>query len=93
MIEIIEEYSPKSIITLHTPYKIVNYDGDGKELAEMISKIIDYPVEESIGYSTPGSFGTYAGVERNIPIITLEMDEEDSIEHLFYSIEKIFNKL
>lgn len=93
LIEIIEEYSPKSIITLHTPYKIVNYDGDGKELAEMISKIIDYPVEESIGYSTPGSFGTYAGVERNIPIITLEMDEEDSIEHLFYSIEKIFNKL
>lgn len=93
LIDIIEKYAPKQIITLHTPYKIVNYDGDAKELAKMISDIIKYPVEESIGYSTPGSFGTYAGIERNIPIITLEMDEEESIENLYLPIKEIFNKL
>ena len=59
----------------------------------MISQIINYPIEESIGYPTPGSFGTYAGVERNIPIITLEMDEEIPVENLYEPIEKIFNKL
>ena len=72
--EVIEEYKPRLILTLHTPYKIVNYDGPAKEISEKISEIIGYPVEESIGYPTPGSFGTYAGVERNIPTITLEMD-------------------
>ena len=92
VIDIIKEYQPKSIITLHTPYKIVNYDGPAKELAEKISDIIKYPVEASIGYPTPGSFGTYAGVERNIPVITLEMDEEISVEVLYKDIKEIFNR-
>ena len=32
-----------------------------------------YPVVESIGYPTPGSFGTFAGKIRQIPVITLEL--------------------
>lgn len=93
LIDVIEKYQPKSIITLHTPYKIVNYDGPAKELAEKISKIINYPIEESIGYPTPGSFGTYVGIERNIPTITLEMDEEETIENLYIPIKEIFDML
>lgn len=93
LIDVIEEYKPSVILTLHTPYKIVNYDGPAKEVSENISKIIDYPVEESIGYPTPGSFGTYAGVERNIPTITLEMDEEEKFEILYPKIKKIFEYL
>lgn len=93
LINVIKKYQPKSIITLHTPYKIVNYDGPAKELAEKISKIINYPIEESIGYPTPGSFGTYVGIERNIPTITLEMDEEETIENLYTPIKEIFDML
>lgn len=93
VINVIEKYQPKSIITLHTPYKIVNYDGPAQDLAQMISDIIKYPVEPSIGYPTPGSFGTWAGVERNIPIITLEMDEEETIENLYKPMKTIFNTL
>ena len=75
--EVIEKYSPKAILTLHAPYKVVNYDGNdsAKDLALRISEIIGYPVEENIGYPTPGSFGTWAGIERKIPVITLELDE------------------
>lgn len=91
--EVIEEYKPRLILTLHTPYKIVNYDGPAKEISEKISEIIGYPVEESIGYPTPGSFGTYAGVERNIPTITLEMDEEKAIDSLYPKVKKIFEYL
>ncbi len=93
LVDIIDEFKPSAIITLHTPYKIVNYDGPAEELAEVISKIIDYPVEASIGYPTPGSFGTYVGVERNIPIITLEMDEEESIDSLYPKVKNIFEYL
>ncbi len=93
LINIIDKYEPKSIITLHTPYKVVNYDGPAKELAEKISEIINYPVEASIGYPTPGSFGTYAGVERHIPTITLEMDEEIAQERLYPPIKEIIDLL
>lgn len=86
IISVIEKYSPKAILTLHAPYKVVNYDGgkDGsaKRLAEDISNIIGYPIEENIGYPTPGSFGTWAGVERDIPTITLELDEEKNTDEL-----------
>lgn len=93
LVNIIEKYEPSAIITLHTPYKIVNYDGPAQELAQEISEVFGYPVEASIGYPTPGSFGTYAGVERQIPTITLEMDEEIAVEELYSPIKTIFNNL
>ena len=93
VISVVEKYNPKVILTLHAPFKVVNYDGDARVLAEEISKIIGYPVEENIGYPTPGSFGTWAGVERNIPTITLELDEEVEVESLKESVFKIFKLL
>lgn len=93
LIDIIEEYSPRLILTLHTPYKIVNYDGPAKDVSEKISSFIGYPVEKSIGYPTPGSFGTFAGIEKNIPTITLEMDEDENIESLYPKIKKVFEYL
>lgn len=93
VIDVIEKYQPKLILTLHAPYKIVNYDGPAKEIAQRISDIIDYPVEESIGYPTPGSFGTYCGVERNIPTITLELDEKIPVAQLEQPVFEIFDIL
>ena len=89
-VDIIARYSPRLILTLHTPYKIVNFDGPAMDVAEEISRILGYPVEESIGYPTPGSFGTFVGVEREIPVITLEMDEEKSVEELYPQIREVF---
>ena len=93
VLDIINKYKPSTILTLHAPYKIVNYDGPAKEIAQKISNIIKYPVAESIGYPTPGSFGTYCGVERNIPTITLELDEEMPIEKFIQPVFKIFDEV
>lgn len=93
LMDTINEFKPQLILTLHAPYKIVNYDGPAREISEKISKIIGYPVEESIGYPTPGSFGTYAGIEREIPAITLELDEECPVEDLIEPVHKIFDLL
>ena len=90
---VIAKYSPRLILTLHAPFKVVNYDGDAKEICEKISEIINYPVEASIGYPTPGSFGTYAGIEHGIPTITLELDENCPVEDLIEPVNKILKLL
>lgn len=93
VIEIIEQYSPDVILTLHAPYMVVNFDGPAEKIAEDISKIINYPTNNDIGYPTPGSFGNFAGVEKNIPTVTLELDETIDVRELEPSINKIFNYL
>ena len=93
MVDVIQEYKPKVILSLHAPFCTVNYDGDALIYAEKISEIINYPVQEDIGYPTPGSFGTYCGVERNIPTITLELDENIDVKRLIQPVHKIFDYL
>lgn len=93
VIQVMERYSPKAILTIHSPYKVVNYDGPAEEIAREISKFIGYPIQQDIGYPTPGSFGTYAGVERNIPTITLELNEEIDVKELIEPFNKIFDYL
>lgn len=93
VLNIFETYKPDLILTIHAPYKVVNYDGPAKDYAEEISKITGYEATSDIGYPTPGSMGNYFGVERNIPIITLELDEEKPVEDLQGSINKVFDYL
>ncbi len=85
IIEVLEQYKPDAIISIHAPFEIVNYDGPAKELAQTISKITAYPVQADIGYPTPGSFGNFAGVERNIPTVTLELPENVPNEELWHT--------
>lgn len=93
LIDVINELKPSLILTLHAPFKVVNYDGDAGKIAQKISDIINYPVEENIGYPTPGSFGTWAGIEGQIPTITLELDEKISVEALEKPVFEIFEML
>lgn len=66
-------HPPRCIASFHTPYRVVNFDGPAEALAEQYAGLSGYPVEPSIGYPTPGSFGTWAGVEQGIPVLTLEL--------------------
>jgi murein peptide amidase A len=50
-----------------------NFDGPAVALAGSMSEHNGYPVRASIGYPTPGSLGSYAGADRQIPTITLEL--------------------
>lgn len=93
VIEVVEKIKPKLILTLHAPFKVVNYDGDAKEISEKISEIIGYPTKASIGYPTPGSFGTWAGIEKKIPTVTLELDEEIDVKELREPIFEVFQML
>jgi murein peptide amidase A len=80
MIDIIAQYQPQGIVSVHTPYRVVNYDGPAEPWARMISQHTGYPMEASIGYPTPGSFGSWAGIERHIPTITLELPDNEPLD-------------
>ena len=90
MTEILEEYKPDFILSFHAPFEVVNFDGPCELEAQKISELSGYPVQKDIGYPTPGSFGTYAGIERAIPTITLELSETESMEKLWERTEKVF---
>ena len=55
-----------------------NFDGPAEELAQTMSRHNEYSVLKSIGYPTPGSFGSWAGIDRQIPTITLELPSDAS---------------
>ena len=93
LVNLLEKNDFSAIITIHAPYKTVNYDGPAEQLAQEISKIIGYPTSDDIGYMTPGSFGTYCGKERSIPTITIEIDEEEDINLLNQKFHKLFDYL
>ena len=59
-------------------------------MAQEFSLLNNYPLQEDIGYPTPGSFGTYCGIERKIPTITLELPDEEDIEKLWEENKKAF---
>lgn len=88
VIDILEKYSPDRVLAIHAPYGVVNYDGPAESLAEGMSRLNGYPVQVDIGYPTPGSFGTYAGKERNIPVITLELPETGQQEEFWLDNRK-----
>jgi protein MpaA len=70
----IERLQPRLIISIHSMEKPCNnYDGPAQAIAELMSRYNRYPALASIGYPTPGSLGSYAGIDKQIPMITLEL--------------------
>lgn len=67
---------PRVILSLHSianGSKCNNYDGPAARIAQEMHRHNGYAVKDSIGYPTPGSFGTWAGADMGIPTITLEI--------------------
>ena len=81
VIEVVRRCTPSVIVTIHSIGNdrfCNNYDGPGRKLARAMHASNGYPVSDSIGYPTPGSFGTWAGRELNIPVVTLELPSHHS---------------
>lgn len=81
LIRFIERLQPAWIISLHSitlERQCNNYNGPARALARKLSAINGYPVNSDIGYPTPGSLGAWAGAERGIPTVTLELPSTTS---------------
>jgi len=73
--KMIEQYQPDKIISIHDDLRMNNINGPARQLGELLEKYNKYPVTEDVGYPTPGSFGNYGGLEKNIPLVTLELPD------------------
>ncbi|MBN2377917.1 MAG: DUF2817 domain-containing protein [Sedimentisphaerales bacterium] len=73
--QLIDQYHPSRIVTIHQPLNCIDYDGPAQHLAEQMAMQCNLPIKK-LG-SRPGSLGSYAGNTLNIPIITLEFPRSD----------------
>ena len=75
----LSKFDPDLIIVLHSAQTgpFVNYDGSAAGLAYRFAAAARehdprWRVVHHMGYPTPGSLGSYAGVDRKTPILTVE---------------------
>lgn len=80
-IALIKRFKPQKILSAHSPLNFFDYDGPSSDLnsfeqwMEKISRESKHPLKK-YGYY-PGSLGNYAGHERNIFTLTLELPTSD----------------
>jgi len=63
----IEAFSPDVIVSVHAPHSIVDFDGPApapEKLGSLYLKLLG---------TYPGSLGRYAGVHKEIPVVTIEL--------------------
>jgi protein MpaA len=65
--EEIERFRPDAIVSVHAPHGVVDFDGPPKgpeRLGHLHLNLLG---------TYPGSLGNYAGVQMNIPVVTIEL--------------------
>lgn len=77
----IARFDPELVLVAHSSSRgpFVNFDGPAVDLATVFATAASatdtrWRVVPSMGYPTPGSLGSYIGVDRGLPILTLEFD-------------------
>lgn len=79
VLDVIARTRPALIVAIHSiggGRHCNNYDGPARHFAEAMTEKNGYPTRASIGYPTPGSLGSWAGIDLGIPTITLELPRE-----------------
>lgn len=66
--EEIDRFRPDVIVSVHAPYNLLDFDGPPNAPPKKLGNIYLAPLG-----TFPGSMGRYAGVMKNIPVITIEL--------------------
>jgi protein MpaA len=70
---IVDREGIRGAVAVHAPLACVNYDGPAAGWAEAVAAACGWPARGDIGYPTPGSFGSWLGTDRGLPILTIEL--------------------
>ena len=86
LVDYISEYKPDIIVSVHAPYGILDFDGPKhppKKLGHLHLNVLG---------TYPGSLGNYAGVQNDIPVVTIElpyagiMPTKGQIKHIWIDL-------
>ncbi|HEX4403680.1 MAG TPA: DUF2817 domain-containing protein [Polyangia bacterium] len=70
---LVDRHAARGVVAVHAPFACVNYDGPAAAWAEAVAAACGWPARGDIGYPTPGSLGSWLGVDRGLPVLTLEL--------------------
>ncbi len=74
----LQRFDPELVIVLHSTSRgpFVNFDGPARQYAESFAHAAGTPwtVQPSMGYPTPGSFGSWMGIDQGVPTLTIEFE-------------------
>ncbi|MEK6772351.1 MAG: M14 family zinc carboxypeptidase [Bdellovibrionota bacterium] len=82
LVQFLQSRNVKMITSLHSWEPMINVNGPCLEEAQVLSNITGYKIDTDIGYPTPGSLGTYAGLEKNLPTITYEIQRDMNLKEV-----------
>lgn len=100
--KVVERVAPSAVVSVHCCIPTMDYDGPGRSIAQAMSAAANAKLKSLHGGSTsgyrtfpaeklgasPGSMGSYVGVDLNIPIITLEF-ASNHFTRTAYQLESI----
>lgn len=97
LVELFTKYPPRFILSFHSWYPVINYNGACKELADFLASYNNYPIEaDFLTHPTPGSLGEYGPQALNSPVLTFEcpvLSETVTLESVWNENEEAFKKL
>lgn len=70
---VLDERGAVAVVSVHAPFACVNFDGPAAGWAEAVASACGWPARADIGYPTPGSLGSWLGLDRDMPLLTLEL--------------------
>jgi protein MpaA len=70
---LIEHEKIAAVVAVHAPFACINYDGPAADWAGRVAAACGWPARADIGYPTPGSLGSWLGIDRGLSILTLEL--------------------
>ena len=70
---LVDAVGPCAVVAVHAPFACINHDGPAGAWAAEVADACGWPARADIGYPTPGSLGSWLGVDRGLPVLTIEL--------------------
>jgi protein MpaA len=73
LVNLFKEFPPKFILSFHSWYPVLNYNGKCREVADFLKSYNNYAIEADFeNHPTPGSLGEFGPQEFDCPVLTFE---------------------
>ncbi len=71
--DLIAREPSRAVVAVHAPFACVNYDGPAAAWAEAVAAACGWPARGGHRLPDPGSLGSWLGIDRGLPVLTLEL--------------------